>query len=181
MGKATSSALRALIIEARERGKSLRALSVEYELSYATVQNLCSRYVQQGQAGLLPLYGNCGKRARNPREDVVYRAVRCFKCWHPGWGAEKIRTELISLNPALVIPPARTLQHWFVSNGQNPKRVNRPQTEKQWGKAEHDVWQIDAKEEMQTLDGQKNCWLNIKDEYSGAIIEPRVFPLQENL
>ena len=30
---------------------------------------------------------------------------------------------------------------------------------------------------MQTLDGHKNCWLNIKDEYTGAIIEPGVFPL----
>lgn len=135
------------------------------------------RHAKLGDAGLQPLYSNCGKRRRDPRRDLVYRAVRCFKTWHAQWGAEKIRTELLRRRPGLSVPPARTLQQWFSDNSQNRKRDKQPRATKQWGKSAHDVWQIDAKEEMQTLDGHKNCWLNIKDEYTGAIIEPGVFPL----
>jgi len=181
MAKSKPAALRALLISGRKGGQTLQELSTEHGVSYATVQSLCSRYAKLGDRGLVPLYSNCGKRRRDPRGDLVYRAVRCFKAWHPRWGAEKIRCELLRRRPGLAVPPARTLQQWFSDNGQSRKRAKQPRADPQWGKAAHDVWQIDAKEEMQTLDGQKNCWLNIKDEHTGAVIEPGVFPLQENL
>ena len=173
--------LRFQIINERQAGKTLVELSTAHQVSYGSVQALCARYAQMGTDGLKPRYTNCGRRRRDARSDLIYRAVRCFKTWHPKWGAEKIRAELLMLRPNLEIPPTRTLQQWFVYNGQNRRRNKPPQGEKQWAKAVHEVWQVDAKEEMLTLDGHKNCWLNITDEHSGGIIKPKVFPPQEDL
>jgi len=181
MAKAKPIALRALVIEGRKSGKTLQELSLEHGINYGTVQRWCSRNAQLGEEGLKPLYSNCGKHWRDPKKDFIYRAVRCFKAWHPRWGAEKIRLELLKRRPGLELPSARTLQYWFLHNGQSSKRIKQPRADKEWGKAAHDVWQIDAKEEMQTLDKNKNCWLNIKDEYTGLVIEPSVFPPQEDL
>lgn len=146
-------------------------------MSYSTVQSLCASYRDKGESGLLPAYCACGKKRRDARTDFVYRAVRCFKTWHPSWGAGKIRAEILLACPALGLPSIRSIERWFMYNGQNRRRKRPPQAEKQWAKSAHEVWQIDAKEELLSLDGQKNCWLNIKDEYTGAVIDPPVFPL----
>jgi hypothetical protein len=181
MGGAKAMGLRLQLIEGRKAGKTLEALSQTYQVSYGTVQGLCARYKQLGELGLKPRYANCGNRRRDGR-DLVYRAVRCFKTWHPKWGAEKIRAELLLRGPGLNIPPTRTLQQWFVYNGQNRRQRSKiPQSERQWAKAVHEVWQVDGKEELRTLDERKNCWLNITDECSGGIIHPKVFPPEEDL
>lgn len=176
MPRSKDMGLRLRIIEGHQKGQSLRDLAFEHGISYVTVQMLCIRYNTSGVEGLKPRYGHCGKRRPDSR-DMSYRAVRCYKTWHPTWGAQKIRTELLLKDPDLKLPGIRTLQNWFHSNGQTTRRSKQPRTEAHWAKSVHEVWQIDAKEEMQTLDGRKNCWLNIKDERSGAVIEPPVFPL----
>lgn len=178
MPKAIPMSKRLLIIEGRESKKTIQALSIEYEVDYSTVKRLLRRHKASPEAAPLPRYNNCGKRKRDAKTDIVYRGVRCFKRWHPTWGAGKIRTELLRYDNTLVIPSDRTLQQWFKDFGQTRRRRDVvPSVESSKGKAAHDVWQIDAKEEMKTLDGQLNTWLNIKDEYTGAVVEPTVFPL----
>jgi hypothetical protein len=73
------------------------------------------------------------------------------------------------------------MQQWFRQSGLHKSRSRQPQEEKQWAKSPHEVWQIDAKEEMTTKDGQKNCWLNVKDEFSGAVLDPWVFPPKKDM
>lgn len=176
MPRAKVAALRWSIVEGRQQGKTLQSLAMEHQVSYATVQSLCARFAVAGSAGLKPAYDRCGK-IRPGSGDFVFRAVRCFKAWHPSWGAEKIRSELMLRRPGLKVPPARTLQQWFHYSGQANQRLKQPRAPRAWAQSVHEGWQIDAKEEMQTLDGVKNCWLNIKDEHSGAVIDPPVFPL----
>lgn len=176
MPRAKGTALRLSIIEGRQKGKTLMELSLEHHVSYGTVQSFCARFSAKGELGLKPFYDHCGKRKPGPT-DFVFRLVRCFKTWHPTWGAEKIRTELLLRRPGLLIPSVRTLQQWFHQNGQAKRRIKQPRMPRQWANFPHEGWQIDAKEEMQTQDGVKNCWLNIKDEHSGAVIAPPVFPL----
>lgn len=176
MPRAKSAGVRRSIVQSRQQGKSLSQLATEYGVSYTTVQNLCSRYETTGEEGLIPHYKACGKKRPGPKE-FIFRSVRCMKAWHPTWGAEKIRSEMLLQRPDLVIPPARTLQQWFHYTGQAPKRDKQPQALPQWANQPHEGWQIDAKEDLQTLDGIKNCWLNIKDERSGAVLDPPVFPL----
>lgn len=176
MPRAKGAGLRHSIVEGRQKGKTLHQLAQEYQVSYTMVQTLCARYAASGEDGLSPRYTACGKK-RPGAKDFIFRAVRCMKTWHPNWGAEKIRTEMLLCRPDLVIPPARTLQQWFHYTGQAKKGDKQPHAAPQWAGQVHEGWQIDAKEEMQTLNGVKNCWLNIKDERSGAVIDPPVFPL----
>lgn len=180
MPRAKSAGLRRSIVEGRQQGKTLHQLASEYQVSYATVQKLCARFTEQGEAGLQPRYAVCGKK-RPQADNFVYRVVRAMKVWHPRWGAEKIRCEVLIRRPDLVVPPTRTLQQWFQYAGLNKKRDKQPSAPRQWASQVHEGWQIDAKEDMQTADGVKNTWLNIKDEHSGAVVDPPVFPLWKNL
>jgi hypothetical protein len=41
----------------------------------------------------------------------------------------------------------------------------------------HDTWQIDAKEQITTLNGKPACYLTVTDEKTGGALEARVFPL----
>jgi hypothetical protein len=176
MGKAKSVAVRHSIIEIYESGQTLVSIATEQGLSYGCVQQLCTRYKILGSSGLKPQYSQCGKPYPD-NNDFVYRAVKCLRTWHPRWGAGKIRAELLASRPQLIVPHIRTIQRWFVHNKQNKCRDKQPRERKTWGKYPHEVWEIDAKEEIQTLEGRNNCWLNIKDEYTGAVIDPVVFPL----
>lgn len=47
-------------------------------------------------------------------------------------------------------------------------------------KAVHNIWQVDAKEQLTLLDGQVACYLTIVDEKSGAALASPVFPLCSN-
>ena len=177
MPKALDTGLRKTILDARHSGQTLQSICAAYNLNYVTVQRLCARDSKSGEsAALLPRYTNCGKK-RLDSKHFIFRAVRCYKTWHSGWGAEKIRQEMLLLQPNLIIPPARTLQKWFHYFGAAQSRSKVFRAQPVWANYVHEVWQIDAKEEMKTLDGSQNCWLNIKDEKSGMVIYPAVFPL----
>ncbi|MEL7196591.1 MAG: hypothetical protein AAFO96_29475 [Bacteroidota bacterium] len=105
-----------------------------------------------------------------------------MRTWHPNWGAEKIRAELLKMRPGLHVPHYRTLNRWFHWNNQIhlPSRSKLPRCASSQATYLHEGWQLDAKEELTTADGKKNCWLNITDEYSGTVIDPVVFPHKEN-
>ncbi|MFK7972593.1 MAG: hypothetical protein AB8F95_19640, partial [Bacteroidia bacterium] len=128
---------------------------------------------------LVPRYSNCGKQ-RPDSTHFVYRAVRCFRHWHPTWGAGKIRAELLRLRPELSIPKVRTLQRWFVWNKQSKQRSTVVREHVGWAQATHDTWQVDAKEHAQLADKTRHTWLTIIDEYSGGIIDAGLFSQQED-
>lgn len=177
MSQALPLSTREQIISLRQSGQTLRSISASLGLDYVTVQRLCARYKLDPIYGLKPRYENCGKKRRGP-DDFVYRAVRCFRSWHPAWGATKIRCEILRLRPDLSLPSVRTLQRWFHWNGQTQERIQKVSSSKRWANSVHEGWQIDGKEEVKLADGQKSSWLNIVDEHSSAIIEVEVFPLQ---
>ena len=175
-------AIRQSILERYQGGESITSLSRHFGVSRGSIYSFIKRKTSEGEVGLRPKYGNCGKR--RPAKDVfIYRAVRCLRTWHPSWGSEKIRAEMLHMRPDLLLPHYRTFTRWFHWNNQIGLRIksNLPQTTTRQAKHVHEGWQIDAKEEMRIADGSKNCWLNITDEYSGMVIDPPVFPLEENL
>ena len=176
MPQATSMAIRQSVIAQYKKGQSISQLAKNFKLSRRTIHNLVKRYQSHGEQGLKPLYSNCGK-VRPDCNEFIFRAIRCMKTWHPGWGAEKIRAELLLLRPHLQLPSIRTMYRWFAWNEQNKVRTKLPKEPRQWAKELHEGWQIDAKEEMLIADGTKQCWLNITDEKSGTVIDPPVFSL----
>ena len=108
---------------------------------------------------------------------MIYRAARCLKAWHPGWGGGRIRGLLKQKYPGKALPHPRTIQRWFKDNGQIRVKTQLPEEDAHWANRVHEVRQIDAKEHLQLANGQKACWLNIEDEYSSAVLDPPVFPL----
>ena len=180
MGRPLSPETRHRIIKLRQEGLSLKAISLEVGASFSAVQSVCARYKADGADGLVPRYSNCGLN-RPSSSDLVYRAVRCFRTWHPSWGAGKICAELSRLRPCLEVPSERTLQRWFHWNGQVQKGSHIPKRPVRWAKSTHQGWQIDAKEVVRLQDGSENSWLSIIDEHSGGIIDAGVFPLRKDI
>ncbi len=180
MGQSTSMAVRQSIIDQFHKGISISQIARNFSVSRSTVYSLLERNKTQGKAGLKPRYKNCGKTRPN-ENTLMYRAVRCMRTWHPGWGGEKIHAELSRLRPDLCLPSVRTFYRWFHWNNQIEPSSRVPKQPAKWATQLHEGWQIDAKEEMLTLDGNKQTWLNITDEHSSTVIDPPVFPPQKNL
>lgn len=181
MGVATPMAIRQSIIERYKKGEKISFLSRAFKVSRGSIYTFIERESSGGIEGLRPKYGACGK-TRPDEKDFIFRAVRCLRTWHPSWGAEKIRAEMLQMRPELKLPHYRTFTRWFHWNKQLTPRLksNLPKTSSEQAHHLHEGWQIDAKEEMRIADGSKNCWLNITDEYSGTVISPSVFPKKEN-
>ena len=182
MPQATSMAVRQTIIDHYKSGKSVSWIARTLKKSRTTIYQLIERHEIAGDVGLRPNYQNCGKQ-RLDSTDFIYRAVRCFRTWHPTWGSEKIHAEMQMLRPELALPHYRTFNRWFHWNGQldQPLKTSLPKVKGKRATNLHEGWQVDAKEEMVTKDGVRQCWLNITDEFSGTVISPPVFSLQENL
>jgi len=181
MGQPISIGVRTSIVQQHLKGISNSQIAINFKIGRTTVHNLIKRYKEWGDKGLKPKYSNCGKKRLCASTNFNYRAVRCFKTWHPSWGSGKIRAELLKLNPALELPTTRTINRWFGWNQQIIPSTKLPKAPRQWASQLHEGWQVDAKEEMKIADGTKQCWLNIVDEKSGTVVDPIVFSLQENM
>lgn len=178
MPEATPMAIRQGIVQRYKQGEKISSLATCYKISRATIHRLIKREDQEGQKGLMTKYVNCGKKGPD-ENDFIYRSVRCMKNWHPGWGAEKIRAEILRIRPALIVPHYRTLNRWFHKNNQIAIKIKSklPEQKSRQAKFLHEVWQIDAKEQIPVANGTMVCWLNITDEFSGTVVDPVVFPL----
>lgn len=174
-------AIRQSIVSRYKKGESVTSLSHHFQVSRGSIYTLLKRHDSQGADGLRTRYDRCGK-SRPDEKSFLFRAVRCMRCWHPQWGAEKIRAEMLLMRPHLILPHYRTFTRWFHWNEQLQTAMKSvlPRTKFRKAKRLHEGWQIDAKEELIVADSSKNCWLNITDEYSGAVISPPVFSPKQN-
>ena len=75
------------------------------------------------------------------------------------------------------IPSIRSLERWYREN--NLVKPKRQTGEPSIGRARavHNIWEVDAKEQLELLDGQAACYLTMVDEKSGAWLASPVFPL----
>ena len=75
------------------------------------------------------------------------------------------------------LPSIRSFQLAFVRAG-----VNRPQHRRRAAVVvpqavqPHEIWQVDAVENVPLATGQRSCWLTVTDEASGAILATEVPP-----
>lgn len=177
MPTALATTIRRRIVEAHLAGESLTAIAERENVSYSCVRTYWRRYREDGFEGLSPDYQNCGRRARS---DLIYRAARYLKYRHRGWGAPLIQLKLKQRYPNAQLPSVRTLQRWFKRAHLRPLKKQLPKPTRQWAQAVHEVWQIDAKEQLTLDDGTKACYLSVTDEHSGALLESPLFPPQPN-
>jgi hypothetical protein len=173
MGKALSLLQRHQIISLREIGYTYDSISEELHISFSTVRTICQRYQKSGEKSLQTQYANCGKSATD-RSNLIYRAALWLKQLHPLWGSPRIHTKLRERYGDKV-PTIRTINRWFMAVGLSKPRNLNQRTFIGKSNGVHNIWQVDAKENLILLDGQKACYLTIVDERSGAWLASLVF------
>lgn len=168
-------AIRRQIVARHQQGESLKQISGSLNLSFSTVRAIWRSYRQKGEAGLLPAYDCCGPSGVHSLK-LIYRAALALKRRHRKWGAGLIRLILAQRWGDKLLPQERTFQRWWRRAGLNvaPRRV--PREPKQWAKAVHEVWQMDATSHLRLADSSGASWLQICDEHSGAMLEAISFP-----
>lgn len=174
MGQAISLVNRQRTIELREQGESQQSICEVLGISLTSVKTICRRYRQRGLEGLTPDYCRCGRKQNLYAPEVVAEVLGQRE-QHPRWGAPRLH---VSLSPPgkSSKPAIRTMQRWFRKAGlYKPRRqANEPSIGR--SVAPHNIWEVDAKEQLTLLDGSPACYLTIVDEKSGAWLEAPVFP-----
>jgi len=180
MGQATTLILRERILELRTQGETIKRICEELSIPISTVKKLCRRFRELGTPGLQPSYSNCGSKTAGRLKGQRSDAVRQREL-HPGWGAPRIHVELgRELAAEGGLASIRTMQRWYRSAGlYSPKRQGCGPTIGR-STAPHNIWEVDAKENLVLADGSPACYLTIGDEKTGAWLEAIVFPPQED-
>lgn len=173
MGRATEMGQRQQLIELKLQGVSLQGISEGLQIPYGTVRKLSAVYKQQHN--LQVHYNNCGPK-QPLSEALLLRAALWLKRLHSLWGAPLIHLHLQNRYGAERTPCVRTLQRWFRLWQLNKPRNRPAQQRSACAQAPHNIWQVDAKENLTLRDGSGACYLSIIDEYSGAALEALVFP-----
>jgi hypothetical protein len=77
--------IRQQIIEQRQQGASIAQIAQALQRSYWSIRTIVRRYRDQGEAGLVPKYQNCGAKGSRFSQRVQ-RGALWLKRHHPRWG-----------------------------------------------------------------------------------------------
>jgi len=166
--------VRRAIVRLAAKGLPASQIAVQLGLKTRTVQQLVRQFRVEGQVSLAPRY------ARGPRLSEKHKTLRqcvsTLRADHPTWGTEILRIQLRQMKGRRPIPSSRTLRRWLRQEGTSPPpRGRRPIAEPDRARHPHDVWQMDASEDIPLNTGQRVCWLRLVDEYTGTVLGTRVF------
>lgn len=179
MGTVIGRRERELVVRLFEQGLSMLNISEQSEVSYNSVKRLIKRYKSEGLLGLIPKYAHCGQK-RSYESELSYRLVRLYKYYHPQWGVGYILMKLKARYPNLKLCVSRVYER-RLKKEQPMACVKNPPLQYSYAieasRLPHDTWQIDAKEQLRTLDGQAACYLTVSDEKTGCLLEANVFSL----
>jgi transposase len=175
MPRALAQPLRERIVDQRQQGLSLRAIAQQMGLVYGTVRAWWARFRRQATDGLKTHYDRCGPRGSLFAAAIQQEALQMKKD-HPRWGGTLVRLQLAERFVGDPLPGVRTLQSWWKAAGLQPPRAQQPPVPRQRGRVPHDVWQIDAKEQVRLGDRTGSCVLTVTDEASGALVGLLPFP-----
>lgn len=148
----------------------------ELQVSLRTIQRLYQQFELHGEAVIKPAYHRCGQNHPQKTSEDILQKVRSMRQQHPKWGAELIRLIVQPKTDGQTMPVARTLQRHLQRMGlapaapgrrakESPARATRP----------HEVWQVDASEQKKLKTGRQVCWMRFVDEFSGAVLDTKVF------
>jgi transposase len=165
--------VRQQILERWKKGQSVASLAAELQLSARTVRHLVHRFAQRGSKGVATDYGGCATK-KLPTDSAAFQKALQMRQQHPRWGGGLIRVLLKEQGQAC--PSVRTLQRWFRRHQLTPALPGRrPAREKQRARHPHEVWQMDAVDQLRLGSGQKVSWLRLVDECSGAVLRTVIF------
>ena len=169
--------VRQVIVQRAEQGQSASLIARSLGLVSRTVRQLLQRLRVQGNNALATSYPS-GFFPQTPRFRALVEEALQMRREHPTWGAGLVRVWLRRDHPAAPIPAERTLQRWFRRAGLIPAPKGRRTGPSSYHRAQqpHEVWQMDAADQVALRNGKQVCWLRIADECSGAVLETAVFP-----
>ncbi len=158
-----------------EHGATVTQLSQAFGIAPRTVRNLVRAWRERPGSSVAPAYAHRPVPPPPPDHPASEPAL-LLRREHPGWGAVLIR---ISLDRQGVrpLPAARTLQRWFSRAGLGPAPPGRrPRASEGRATAPHEIWEVDAAEEIRLGSGATVSWLRVADEFPGAVWHTAVFP-----
>lgn len=170
------SAVRQAIFRLSGQGIVPADIARQLDLPTSTVRLLLHRFRDRGAAALRPDYQACGRHQAS-RPSVWLPTLLRLHGERPRWGAGRLRVELAELCPHQTLPCPRTLQRWLRRQNVRPARPGRPSAaETGRSRQPHEVWQMDAVEQLPLATKEQVSWLRIADEASGAVLQTAVFP-----
>ena len=175
MPRAIPVPLRRVIWLRFQRGQPVAVIAAQLRLPPRTVRHLVQHLRAAGADALPTQYGRGGRRAAANAD--LRDATADLRRDHPRWGAGLIRVFLRRQFPGRDLPAVRTLQRWLGSAGLAPApRGRRPASAYVRAAQPHDIWQMDAADQMPLQTGELVSWLRVVDECSGAVLRTVVFP-----
>lgn len=175
MPRPTPMPLRQAILRRWHKGQAVSAIADAVGVVPRTVRHLVRRFRHDGDAAVAASYHYGGTPEPKGSRGLFPTAIQ-LRQQHPTWGAGLIRV-ILRRDGASALPSERTLQRWFRRGGVAPAPVGRrPERSEQRAQAPHEIWQMDAKEQVRLANGERVSWLRIVDECSGAVLWTAVFP-----
>jgi hypothetical protein len=137
-----------------------------------TVRRLMQRLRLRGPNALATSYPS-RPYPHSPQFRALIEEALQLRRAHPTWGAGVVRVLLHRHYPANPIAAERTLQRWFRRAELLPAPSGRRAGPSSYQRAQepHDVWQMDAADQVALQNGRQVCWLRIADECSGAVLQ----------
>jgi transposase len=167
--------IRQAILARWQKGESVATLAEDMQLSARTVRHLVRRFAQRGQNGLAPDYDRCATK-KVATDDATFQKAVEMRQQHPMWGGGLIRV-LLQEQGNDACPSERTLQRWFrQSKSAVAPPGRRPASDEHRACQPHDVWQMDAVDQLRLGNGQRVSWLRVVDECSGVVLQTTIFP-----
>jgi hypothetical protein len=145
-------------------------------VSVRSVRRWYRNFHEHGDATVAPAYDACGQSQPRRTPKALLEEARQLREEHPTWGAPLIRVMMQQERRRRPLPAARTLQRWF-----NRERIpqappgRRPAATEDRAEQPHEVWQMDASEEIGLQGGRQVSWLRVVDEWTGAVLKTMVF------
>jgi hypothetical protein len=161
------------------RGQSPTTIAQALGLAPRTVRHLLRRLRDGGPDALAPTYRS-PQVPPDPMTQQLHDQTIAWRREHPQWGSGLLRVFLLRDFPQATIPCTRTLQRWLEQAGLGPAPSGRrPSLDTPRAGHPHEVWQVDAAEQVRLRSGQRVSWLRMVDECSGAVLATAVFPPRE--
>ena len=132
------------------------------------------RHLLRSSSATAADYSACGRLSSVP--DSLRDALRLLRAENPGWGAPFLRCWLPRLGFD-DLPSTRTIQRILADEPPLPVAdAAEEQTRPRRPGHAHEVWQVDAADQVKMADGSLTCWLRFVDWASGAVLRSIVFP-----
>jgi hypothetical protein len=173
MPRPTPMPIRQAMWAAAQAGEAVASLAARLDTPQRTVRRLL-RSFRSSERPAAPAYRAGPRDPRWPAEMVDH--ALCLRQLHPGWGAGMLQVQLARKFPGAALPQPRTIQRWLAGAGLAPAPAGRRREPRLRATSVHEVWEIDACDQLALATGQLVSWLRLTDEHSGAVLQTVVFP-----